>query len=144
MSRLWVRIVLALAGATAIGLLLDWLIETDREKIEKLVETCRSAALRGDVDGVMSQVDPGYAHVGRDFGSIREQVENGLRQLKAEKILILDPRLALHEDDTARLGVLVRVFRDPQQYPPVVEFEISLGLAKKDKRWFIASVDEGE
>lgn len=144
MSRLWVRILLFAVGAIALGLLLDWLIETDREKIEKLIETCRAAALKGDVDGVMSQVDPAYSHRGQDFAAVRERVAGGLRQLKAEKILILDPRLALHEDGTARLDVVVRVFRDTQQYPPVIDLDISLGLAKKDKRWFIATVDEGE
>ncbi|GEM_PF-7091391 len=143
MSRLWVRIILFLVGATAIGLLLDWLIETDREKIENLIETCREAALRGDADGVMSQVDPAYSHAGRDFAAIRERVAEGLRQFKAEKILILDPRLALHEDDTARMDLVVRIFR-PQQSPPVLDLDVSLGLAKKEKRWFIASVDEGE
>ncbi len=143
MSRLWVRILLFLVGATAIALLLDWLIETDREKIEKLIETCREAALLGDADGVMSQVDPAYSHRGRDFAAIREQVANGLRRFKAEKVLILDPRLELHEDGTARINLVVRMFL-PQQTPPVIDLEVSLGLVKKDKRWFISSVDEGE
>ena len=144
MSRLWVRILLFVAVATAIGLLLDWLIETDREKIEKLIETCRVAALRGDAEGVMSQVDPAYSHLGRDFAAIRERVAGGLRQFKADKILILDPRLELHEDDTARINLVVRIFRPPQELPLVIDLEVSLGLVKKEKRWYIASVDEGD
>lgn len=144
MTRVWLRIFLVAVAVTAIGLLLDWLIETDREKIEKLVETCREAALRGDADGIMSQVEPTYSYRGQDFAALREQVANGLGQLKAQKILILDPRLSLHEDGTARFGMYVRIFRDPQQYPPVYESHVSLGLVKKDRDWFISSVDQGD
>ncbi len=142
MGSLRSRILLFLAAAVGLAFLLDWLIETDREKIEKLFETARAAAVRGDVDSIMAQVDPAYSHDGNDFAAIRARIEQGLRQSRPERVQLFDPRLEL-QDETAKYDVAILLVSSPSpQSPGTMKFDVSIGLAKRHDRWWIVSVDE--
>lgn len=144
MGSLRTRVLLFLAAAVGLVFLLDWLIETDREKIEKLFETARAAAVRGDVDTIMAQVDPAYSHDGSDFAAIRARVEQGLRQSRPERVQLFDPRLAL-SDETAKYDVAILLVPSQSSSSPAVgtmKFDLAIGLAKKNDRWWIVSIDE--
>ncbi len=137
---LW-KLLLTVAAVVGLILLLDYLIETDEEAIEKLLRQGLACISAGNVDGAMSCVSPDFDYLGRDYAGLRLALVNVM------------PQIGQYDHNLARFAIQAReqlaeadfqVFSQPRGkgavHPMLTNWK--LGLQKKDDKWLITELDQ--
>lgn len=139
-------------------LLVDLLVETDREQIERILEETRSAAIREDVDGCLRYFAPDAKTNGKTLESARKTLETVFARYTAQSIALSVRKMKL-ESQTAEVGILCLVRMIPtfgrdgssplapgqSEQPARVDFDVGFRKRQNDPstssgRWEIVSV----
>jgi hypothetical protein len=137
--RVWItRIAAAALAAGAVLLVVSWLVETDEDRIEALVESMRDAALAGDVDGVIAGLAEDASFGGRDREWIRREVRRTLEGLPPKAIAATLEYLEVEEDRaTGRVDVVYRSEKAAQA--GLVRLRVT--FVKRDDRWLVSAAE---
>jgi uncharacterized protein (TIGR02246 family) len=117
------------------------IVETDEERIERVVETMRVAALDGDVPGLLEHVAPDVDYPGGREG-IERQVESALRRYPPDSVNVEVLDLEIDGDRaTARIEVWYRT-KTLGGRPARVRFRTAFG--RRGDRWQVIGVSDVE
>ena len=132
--RTGVAIALAALGAYV---LVSWLVVTDRERVERVLDDVRAAAVRGDWDAVASHVDDDVAFGARSTESLVDGWRATWRSLALQRV-DLDVGDVEVVDDRAAARVRVR----PGAPLEGRWADARVHLVRRDDAWRITGVDE--
>lgn len=127
---------------TALGVALDFAVQTDNEQIHAIIRTCRKAAVEGNAramsDVLCADYDDGFHRSKTEFLTSAERL---LRGASLKKVRFQDIRLTL-EDTTAvaEMDTVVHLNADSQYaaFGSVIFVSLRLEFVKQSPdRWFI-------
>ena len=138
MARAWLVLALAAMLAGTAALTADLLVVTDREALEELFPRLARAAERGDVDTVLTAIDPAA-------GPLRADAERALARARASTVWITKLDIDLEpgrSPRTARVDMIVRVtgnWIDGGSGTAIVRLDVR--MRKDGDRWLVTAAD---
>ena len=136
-------IILGVAVACGIGVVIEAVVETDRERIEQFLEKTRQAVLTNDLQQVLPTIAP-YSP------ALQSKAERYLGQFTVLKIKITEgPRITMHHGSTAISSSLdfIARFELDRRAGPIVHRTVLVRIAARLKetpegwRWTEAQLE---
>jgi len=135
------RIVTAAGALLAVGVVVAVvfaLVETDEEKIEKLVRDLRDAALNSDVDGLLDGLSDEVEYPG-GRGKLEIKIRAVLRDWPPKKIAVEIRDLEIDGD---RATADVEVWYTSERYPQPYRAKFRTDFGRHDERWLVDGVSQ--
>lgn len=137
----WKRFLLLLVAIVGIYLLVSWLVVTDAERVEGILDSAVAALAARDAEAALAAVPPDFSHDGVDRAALLEGGRSGLKRFPPRAIETLNRRIEV-KGDRAEAALWLRSFPAPgSDFPYPVDTEWSLSLVKRAEGWRIVRID---
>ncbi len=128
---------LGTAGFVLLGLLVEWLVVTDREAIDDALHDCAAAVEANDVNRLLAHISPSAAPVRVDIRTVLERVEVLMARITDLEITVnrrSDPRVAKAVFNAIGKG------RDRKGEFPTEPYscKVIVNLRREGNRWLVA------
>lgn len=133
-----VVLLLIVVAAVAGALLLDRLVVTESERVEKVIEEMAAAVERADADGILARVSGNYAGADMPVGALRELAEAFFEQHGQLSVTLSDVRVEV-AGTLATAQVAVRVYSQGSESYGRSRWEIDL-LKEPDGEWGVIRI----
>lgn len=137
-NRRWLHGIGIAILVAALAVLGDWLIVTDYEAIDAMLESARAAVEANSAEGVVAQIDP-------QANAMREQVRRAMGAVVISDAHIGDLEIVVDDGgQTARADFLGNVqARDRSGQSPYDRFirRFEIQLRKRDGRWWMTGME---
>jgi len=133
--------ILIIIGAAAVLFLLDRLIETDKEKVRKVIKAVGAAAEKGDWRACLQYISRGYRHDGYDYDDIVHVAEELATRAGTMNLMFLSTRVKVKgRAAVVTCDVLSVPGGENPRLPASARSTWTLSLRKEPEGWKITRV----
>ena len=134
------QVVVAVAVAVALWFVADWIVVTDTEKIERILDEIAAGAERGDAEAVTASVSPRYRHEGMSRADLVSLAEVYFRIYGPTRVKTVGRRIVVTNNlATAEAAVFARLI-EGEGLRGGAPSRWQLSFRRVDGRWEITKV----